>query len=219
MTDRPVIRVILVDDHPIFRAGVRALLAAVPDVVLVGEAGDGDEGVRLAATERPDVALMDLQMPTLGGVEATRRLREASPDTAVLVLTMIEDDHSVFAAMRAGARGYVLKDADEEEILRAVRAVAHGEALFGPAVATRVARFFERPPEGHTDRMFPGLTEREREILEFIARGERNAAIAVRLSLSPKTIRNHVTSIFDKLEVAGRAEAIIRAREAGLGGA
>jgi DNA-binding NarL/FixJ family response regulator len=172
--------------------------------------------VTKALALQPDVILMDIQMPTLNGIEATRRIVQASPHIAVIVVTMFEDDNSVFAAMRAGARGYVLKGADQEEMLRTIRAVARGEALFGPAIAARLMSFFSAPVPGLAE-VFPELTAREREILDLIAQGRDNAAIAHRLVLSVKTVRNHVSNIFSKLQVADRAEAIIRARDAGLG--
>ena len=215
MSPEPL-RVLIADDHPLFRAGMRALLETVPDLEVVGAASSGDEALVLTQHGQPDVVLMDLQMPGLGGIEATRRIVEACPTTAVLVVTMFEDDYSVFTAMRAGARGYVLKDADEEEVLRAIRAVGHGEAIFSPAIARRLVDFFAAPPSAVPPRAFPQLSAREREVLELIAQGIGNAAIAERLCLSPKTVRNHISNIFSKLQVADRAEAIVRAREAGL---
>jgi DNA-binding NarL/FixJ family response regulator len=210
------LRVLIADDHPLFRAGMRALLEAVPDLEVVGAASSGDAALALAEGVQPDVVLMDLQMPGLGGIEATRRIVEACPTTAVLVVTMFEDDYSVFTAMRAGARGYVLKDADEEEVLRAIRAVGHAEAIFSPAIARRLVDFFAAPHTDVPSRAFPELSQREREVLGLIAQGVNNAAIAERLCLSPKTVRNHISNIFSKLQVADRAEAIVRAREAGL---
>lgn len=216
MTVEPL-RVLVADDHPLFRSGMRALLAAVPDTQLVGEAATGEEAVALAAELQPVVVLMDLQMPGLGGVEATRRILEASPHVGVLVVTMLEDDYSVFQAMRAGARGYVLKDADEEDVLRAIRAVGRGEAILSPALARRLADFFAAPRPAAPPRAFPELTQREREVLDLIAQGVGNAEIAERLVLSPKTVRNHISNVFSKLQVASRAAAIVRARKAGLG--
>jgi DNA-binding NarL/FixJ family response regulator len=209
------IRVLLVDDHPLFRKGMRVLLDSVADFDLVGEATSGPEAVELCLDLLPDVVLMDLQMPGGSGLEATREIVAASPITQVLVVTLFEDDDSVFAALRAGARGYLLKDATEDEMIRAVRAVADGQAIFGPAVATQVLAYFAG---GRMDapRIFPTLTEREREILVLLAQGQRNAAIAGVLYLSPKTVANHLSNIFSKLQVASRAEAIVRAREAGL---
>ena len=179
-------------------------------------AATGDEVLALAERCQPDVVLMDLQMPDMGGIDATRRIVDLCPSTAVLVVTMFDDDYSVFTAMRAGARGYVLKDADEEEVLRAIRAVGHGEAIFSPAIACRVVEFFAVPRSGARPHAFPQLSQREREVLGLIAQGVNNAAIADRLCLSPKTVRNHISNIFSKLQVADRAEAIVRAREAGL---
>ena len=210
------IQVLIADDHTLFRAGIRALLNLFPDIQVVGEAATGEEAIAQAEMLQPDIILMDLQMPGVNGIEATRRVIQNSPNIGIIVVTMFEDDSSVFAAMRAGARGYILKEAGEEEVLRAIHAVAQGEAIFGPAIAQRLVHFFSRPhPEA--DRLFPELTDREREILDLIARGDTNAEIAQQLVLSPHTVRNHISNIFSKLQVADRAEAIIRAREAGLG--
>ncbi len=217
-TDR--IRVLVADDHPVFRRGMRAILGAEPDTELVGEATDGEEAVARTIELRPDVILMDLNMPKVSGIEATRRILEASPDTAILMLTMFEDDKSIFAAMRAGAHGYVLKGADGAETLRAIHAVASGEAIFSPTITRRLTEYFAAPggaPNTSSARAFPNLTEREHGILSLIAEGYTNTAIASRLYLSPKTVRNYVSSIFTKLEVSDRPEAIVRAREAGLG--
>lgn len=213
--DEPI-RILIADDHPVFRFGLRALLEAEADTEVVGEATSGKEAVAMAGALQPDVILMDLNMPDLNGLEATRQIMEANPETGILVITMFDDD-SVFAAMRAGARGYVLKGAEGEETLRAMRAVANGEAIFSPAVAERMMQFMTQPRPAATETPFPELTAREREVLELVAQGLTNTAIAERLVLSPKTIRNHVSNIFGKLQVADRAEAIIRAREAGLG--
>jgi DNA-binding NarL/FixJ family response regulator len=212
----PPIRVLIADDHPFFRDGLRVLLAATADTELVGEADDGAQTVALAAELQPDVILMDLQMPGLGGIEATRRILHASPHVGVLVVTMYEDDDSVFAAMRAGARGYLLKGADKEEMRVAIRAVARGEAVFGPAIARRLMQYFAAPRQSPTD-TFPDLTERERQILALLAAGRTNQEIAERLVLTLKTVRNYVSNVFAKLQVSDRAQAIIRAREAGLG--
>ena len=211
------VRVLVADDHPVFRYGMRALLQSEPDSELVGEATNGEEAVSLAAELGPDVILMDLDMPEFNGIEATRRILEKNPNTGILMLTMFEDDDSIFAAMRAGARGYVLKGADGTETLRAIRAVADGEAIFGPTVARRLIDHFAAPRQEELSGPFPDLTDRERDILNLIARGYTNTAIADRLYLSPKTVRNYVSSIFAKLQVADRAQAIIRARDAGLG--
>jgi DNA-binding NarL/FixJ family response regulator len=209
------LRVLVVEDHPLFRKGVVALLQTVPDVAVAGVATTGEEAVSQAAALRPDVVLMDLQLPGMSGIEATRAIVAADPGVRVLVLSLFEDEESVFLALRAGARGYVLKDADEDELTGALRAVARGEAIFSQAVAGRVLAFFARPQ--NTPKVFPALTDREREILGLIARGRANPAIARALSLSPKTVANYVSAIFAKLQVADRAEAMIRAREAGLG--
>jgi DNA-binding NarL/FixJ family response regulator len=211
------IRVLLVDDHPVFRHGLRALLASLGIVDVVGEGASGEDAVELAQQLRPDVVVMDLHMPGLGGVDATRRITAAMPGIGVLVLTMFDDDDSVFAAMRAGARGYLVKGADTPDVIRAITAVAEGEAIFGPSVATRVLAFLTRPLSAYDEQRFPELTSRERETLDLLAAGYSNTEIARRLYLSPKTVRNNVSSIFTKLQVADRAHAIVRARAAGLG--
>ena len=210
------LRVLIADDHLLFRDGLRALLNAAPDAELVGEATTGEEAVALAAELQPDVVLMDIQMPGGNGIEATRRIVRDSPHVRVLMVTMYEDDNSVFTAMRAGARGYLLKGAKYDEVLRAIRAVGAGEAIFSPAIATRLMDYFANIRPAAPPQVFPELSDREREILALIAQGHKNADIAERLYLSPKTVRNHVTNILDKLQVADRAQAIIRAREAGL---
>ena len=209
------LRVLVVEDHPLFRKGVVALLEAVPDFSVAGVAVSGEEAVARATELRPDVVLMDLQLPGISGIEATRAIVGAHPEVRVLVLSLFEDEDSVFLALRAGARGYVLKDADEEELTGAIRAVARGEAIFSPSVAGRVLAFFAQPREA--PKVFPTLTDREREILALIAQGRANPAIARTLFLSTKTVANYVSAIFAKLQVADRAEAMIRAREAGLG--
>jgi DNA-binding NarL/FixJ family response regulator len=210
------IQILIADDHTLFRDGLRALFGSLPDTELVGEAMTGDEAIALAERLQPDVVLMDIQMPGLNGIDATRQIVQTSPRMGVVVVTMFEDDDSVFAAMRAGARGYVLKGADQEEMLRVLHAVARGEALFGPAIAARFASFFQAPPANVTD-VFPDLTERERELLGLVAQGLNNQEIAAQLTISVKTVRNHVSNIFNKLQVADRVQAVIRAREAGLG--
>lgn len=212
------LRLLIADDHPMFRKGLRGLLAAQPGLEVVGEAASGAEAVALAAQLQPDLILMDLQMPGGSGLVAIRAIIAANPTARILVVTLFEDDDSVFTALRSGARGYILKDADEAEMVRALRAVANGEAIFSPAIATRVMRFLAHPPAAVPREAFPSLTEREREILVRIAQGHNNGAIALALSLSPKTVSNYVSSIFAKLQVADRAQAIVRAREAGLGG-
>jgi DNA-binding NarL/FixJ family response regulator len=207
--------ILIADDHPVFRKGLRALLAAMPTAELVGEATTGEEATKLAEKLQPDVILMDLQMPGGGGLAAIRRIVQTSPHIRILVVTMFEDDDSVFAAMRGGARGYVLKDMNDDEITRAILAVGNGEAIFSPAIAQRMMDFFSArpalPPE-----IFPELTESERNVLRLMARGIRNEAIAQQLSLSTKTVQNYVSNIFSKLQVADRAQAIIKARDAGL---
>ncbi len=211
------IRVLVADDHPFFRDGLRMLLEGAPDMDLVGEATTGDEVIAMAAQLQPDVILMDIRMPGPDGIEATRRILTASPHIGVIVVTMYEDDESVFSAMRAGARGYLLKGADRDDMLRAIRGVDRGDAIFGPAIARRLIGFFSTPRSAGPPPPFPQLTEREREILALIAEGRPNAEIADRLFLSPKTVRNNVSNILSKLHVADRAEAIVRARDAGLG--
>jgi DNA-binding NarL/FixJ family response regulator len=214
------LRVLVADDHPFFRDGLRVMLEATPDTELVGEATDGTEAIALAHTLRPDVILMDLRMPGLGGIEATREILSKNPQVGILVVTMIEDDDSVFAAMRAGARGYLLKGADKDEMLLAIRAVGRGEAIFGPGIARRLVQYFASHaavPAHASRQVFPELTDREREILDLIAAGRNNQEIARQLFLSLKTVRNYVSNILTKLQVADRAQAIIRAREAGLG--
>jgi DNA-binding NarL/FixJ family response regulator len=212
----PVIRVVLADDHPVVRGGLRALLESLPSYEVVGEAVDGEAAVREVQLSKPDVVLMDVRMPGVDGLEATRRIRTAVPDVAVLVLTMFDDDDTVFAAMKAGAQGYLLKGAEQAEIDRAIRAVVAGEAIFGPGVAARVLQHFAGPPVA-TDQPFPELTDREREVLDLVAAGRRNVAIAEELFLSPKTVANHISSIFAKLAVTDRSAAIVRARDEGLG--
>ena len=211
------LRILIADDHLLFRDGLRALLTAAPDTELVGEAATGEEAVGLAAELQPDVVLMDLQMPSVNGVEATRRIVQASPHVGILVVTMFEDDGSVFAAMRAGARGYLLKGAKYDEMLRAIRAVGGGEAIFSPAIAVRLMDYFASILPSMLPQVFPELSNREREVLALIAQGQKNDDIATQLFLSPKTVRNHVSNILSKLQVVDRAQAIIRAREAGFG--
>jgi len=213
MTD---IRVVLADDHPVVRAGLTALLGSLSGIEVVAVAADGHAAVKEVVLHRPDVAVLDLQMPGQDGFAATREITRRMPEVAVLVLTMFTDDESVFAAMRAGARGYVVKGAEQDEIGRAIRAVASGEAIFGPGVAQRVLQYFSTPQAAVDP--FPDLTGREREILDLLARTLPNSAIARRLGLSPKTVANHISSILAKLQVADRAQAVLRAREAGLGG-
>jgi DNA-binding NarL/FixJ family response regulator len=215
--DAEPIRVLLADDHDAFRSGLAALLSTVPGLEVSGEAATGDTAVELALATQPDVIVMDLNMPGVDGIEATRRIVATSPHIAIVVLSMYEDDDQVFGALKAGARGYLLKGADRGELVRAIRAVASGEAIFGPGIARRLMAFFAARPAFEAA-VFPELTEREREILDMVARGMSNTEITNRLVLSPKTVRNHVSNIFSKLQVADRAQAIVRAREAGLGG-
>jgi DNA-binding NarL/FixJ family response regulator len=210
------IRVLLADDHPVVRRGLAALLSTLEDFEVVAEAEDGEAAVRETQLTKPDVVLMDVRMPGLDGVEATRRIRKAVPETAVLVLTMYDEDATVFTAMRAGAQGYLLKGAEQDEIADAIRAVARGQAIFGPGIAARLLDHFANPPAGADD-PFPELTGREKEILELLAQGHRTAQIASTLHLSPKTVSNNLTTIFAKLEVSDRTAAVIRARERGLG--
>jgi len=211
-----IIRILMADDHTLFRDGMRALFGTLPNTELVGEAANGNEAVTLAEELQPDVVLMDIQMPELNGVEATRQIVQTSPHIGVIIVTMFEDDDSVFAAMRAGARGYVLKGADQEEMLRAIRAVSRGEALFGPTIAARLTSFFNNS-SSHAAAAFPNLTDREREVLNLLAQGLSNQEIAGKLVITVKTVRNHVSNIFSKLQVVDRVQAIIRARDAGMG--
>lgn len=211
------IHILIADDHPLFRDGVRALLNSIPVTEAVGEAATGAETIAQAAALQPDVIMMDLQMPGLNGIEATRQILQQNPRIGIIMLTMFEDDDSVFAAMQAGARGYILKGADQDEIVRTIEAVARGDALFSAGIAQRVMKFFATFKVDTSSTIFPELTDREREILTVIAQGYNNTEIADQLVLSPKTVRNHITNIFSKLQVADRAQAIVRAREAGLG--
>jgi DNA-binding NarL/FixJ family response regulator len=211
------VRVLIADDHPLFREGMRGRLDRVADVAVVGEAASGDEAVELAHKLEPHVILMDIKMPGLNGIEATREIQQANPLIGVLVLTMFEDDDSVFAAMRAGAKGYLLKDSGGEGVVHAIRAVASGEAVFGPGVAERIIGFFSAPRAAAPQRAFPELTEREEEVLSLVAQGKGNREIARQLFVSLKTVRNHVSNILLKLQVADRAQAVIRARDAGMG--
>jgi DNA-binding NarL/FixJ family response regulator len=209
------IRVLIADDHPMFRFGLRALLSAEADIEIAGEATDGQEAVNQAGRLQPDLVLMDINLPVLNGIEATRQIASSYPAVGILIITMFEDD-TIFAALRAGARGYILKGAEGEETLRAIRAAANGEAIFSPEIARRLNRFFAQPLPQPAPQPFQDLTPRERDILRLLARGLTNMAIAERLSLSPKTVRNQVSIIFSKIQVSDRAEAIIKAREAGL---
>jgi DNA-binding NarL/FixJ family response regulator len=210
------LRVLIADDHPLFRKGMRALVESLPGMEVAGEAANGDDVIALAATLEPDIILMDLQMPGGSGLIATRTILNASPHIRILIVTLFDDIESVFTALRAGARGYVLKDAGEGAMARAIQAVGRGEAIFSPAVATRLMDYFAAPHPAVPKELFPALTEREREVLGLIAQGHTNADIARHLSLSIKTVHNYVSNIFSKLQVADRAQAIVRAREAGL---
>jgi DNA-binding NarL/FixJ family response regulator len=216
MTTQPI-RLFIADDHALFREGMRALLAATADIVCVGEAATGEEAVQQIVESQPTVVLMDINMPGINGIEATRRILRNSPELGIIMVTMLEDDASIFAAMRAGARGYVLKGANHLELLQAIRAVAEGQVLFGPAIATRITQFFAHAAIDQSEETLSELTQREREILDLIARHHTNPEIAQQLVIGEKTIRNHVSNIFNKLQVATRAQAIEKARQAGLG--
>lgn len=211
------LRILIAEDSASFRQGLRSLLQSVDALEVIGEATSGQAAIQLADQLQPDIVLMDLQMPGLNGIEATRQIVYTSPHISILMLTMFEDDESVFAALRAGARGYLLKGALKAEIVRAIQGVASGEAIFGPTIARRLMQYFSAPRPTAPPQAFPELTEREREILDLIAQHHTNVEIAERLSLAPKTVRNHVSNIFTKLQVIDRAQAIIRAREAGFG--
>lgn len=213
------IRIVVADDHPVVRNGLVALLGTIPGLEVVGEAADGDAAVRAVVEREPDVILMDVRMPETDGIEATREIRATVPHCRVLILTMHDDDATVFTAMKAGAQGYLLKEAEQDDIVRAIHAVVAGEAIFGPGVAGRMLGYFSEPPStvGVDDDPFPELTDRERSILDLLAHGKRNSEIAAELYVSSKTVSNNLTSIFSKLQVAGRGEAIVRARQGGLG--
>lgn len=215
MSGTEPIRVLVADDHPVFRDGLASLLDPLPDLAVVARAADGAEAVSLTAKHRPDVVVMDVQMPVLNGIEATRAIAADFPEVGVLVLTMGEDDGTVLAALRAGARGYLRKGAEQDEIVRAITTVHGGGVVFGASLAARIAEVLA--PPSRPSRPFPELSERETEILDLIAAGRNNGQIAQQLFLSPKTIRNNITSILSKLRATDRAEIIIRARDAGLG--
>jgi DNA-binding NarL/FixJ family response regulator len=214
------IRLLIVDDHALFREGLRALFSAIEDIELVGEATYGQEAIDIVEQLQPDVVLMDIDMPGMSGVQATRTILRETASTGIVMVTMLEDDASVFSAMRVGARGYVLKGAQPKELVETIRAVANGQALFGPAIATRIMHFFNEQGQQSESSLskdaFPELTPRELEVLELIAEGNKNSEIAKKLVISDKTVRNHITNIFSKLQVADRAQAIIKARDAGL---
>ncbi len=211
------IRILIVDDHPIFRDGMRQLIESVPGFEVAGEGSSGEDAVRLTAELAPDVVLMDIGMPAMNGIEATRAVLDVRPSVRVLVLTMYEEPDSVFAALRAGARGYLLKDAESDEITRAVRAVASGDAIFGPAIAERLTAFFQPGSQPRPPAPFPELTARETEVLQLISRGMSNQEMASHFGVSLKTIQNHVANVLAKLHVVDRTQAAIRGREAGLG--
>lgn len=216
------IRLLVADDHALFREGLQALFSATPEIEMVGEAATGEETVALIEKAQPDIVLMDINMPGVNGIEATRRIVRANPTIGVIMVTMLEDDASLFSAMRAGARGYVLKGAHHQELLQTIRAVAGGQALFGAPIAARIKAFFQDVAADLESTLpretFPELTPRELEVLELIAQGANNSQIAEKLVISDKTVRNHITSVFSKLQVADRAQAIVKARDAGLGG-
>ena len=210
------IRVIIADDHQLFREGIRSLLRTESDIESVAEASTGEEAIAQVEKHQPDVILMDIAMPDVNGLDATKRILKTTPKTGIVMLTMLEDDATVFAAMRAGARGYVLKGADHEEMLEVIRAVARGQALFGPEIAARMAYFFDVLGSGNKTKRemrFPELTSREREVLDHIVQGKSNDEIANLLVISPKTVRNHTTNIFNKLQVADRAQAILKLQD------
>jgi DNA-binding NarL/FixJ family response regulator len=213
--EKPPLSILIADDHPLFRRGMRSLLGSIPDFSVVGEASTGEETIRLAAELQPDVILMDLQMPGGNGLAATRIILESNPDIRILVVTLFEDDDSVFAALRAGARGYVLKDSRDEEMVRAIRAVGNREAIFSPEIATRVLGNFSSNLPARQD-IFPFLTQREREILVLLVQGLSNQSIAENLSLSEKTVSNYISNVYGKLQVSNRSQAIIKARDAGI---
>lgn len=209
-----MIRLLIADDHPLFREGVRAALGSSSEIEVVGEAADGRQAVQEARHLRPDVVLMDLSMPKLGGLEAIREITASLEDTKTVVLTMLEDDDSLFAAVQAGARGYVLKGADREEIKRTIVAVAQGDVVFGPGVASRVLGSLKAP--SGTEKLFPQLTDSERAVLELVVEGLGNREIATRLHLGYKTVRNYVSNVLSKLGAADRMQAAGIAREAGM---
>lgn len=211
------IQILIADDHTLFRDGLRALFGSLQETAVVGEASSGQEAISLAESLQPDVVLMDIQMPDINGIDATRQIVKTSPHIGVIMLTMFEDDNSVFSAMRAGARGYVLKGAEQAELWRTISAVARGEALFSAAIALRLQKFFDVAQQAGVPLALADLTERERTVLHLLTQGHKNQEIARHLKISPKTVRNHCSNIFSKLQVTDRAQAIIKARDAGLG--
>jgi len=210
------VRVLIVDDHPVFRFGLRSLISSIPEMEVVAEATSGEAAILEANQQNPDIILMDINMPGINGIEATRRILSTNPEIGILILTMFEND-SVIEAIQAGARGYILKGSDPEETLRAIQAVVNGEAIFSSKVAERLMHFISDQKENGDSSIFPQLTGREREVLDLMARGLTNTAISEKLFLSPKTVRNHVSNVFAKLQVSDRTQAVIIAREAGLG--
>ncbi|WHY75206.1 response regulator transcription factor [Neobacillus sp. WH10] len=210
------LRVFIADDHPLFRHGVKTLFLTTPDLEVVGEATSGEDAISLAQSLHPDVILMDLRMPGCNGIEATREIVKTNPQTQIIILTMFEDDHSVFAAMRAGAKGYVLKDAEKDDLLNAIRAVGNGGAIFSPGIASKMIEYFSIAKPAAPREAFPDLTDREREVLYFMADGASNSAIAQKLQISRKTVSNYVTNILNKLQVADREEVIHLVRESRL---
>jgi len=211
------IRVLIADDQTITRSGLRNLLADDATIEVAGEARNGAEAIGLAASLEPDVILMDLRMPDVNGIEATRRIHRVSPRIGILVLTVFEDDTSVFPAMRAGARGYLLKNAEPDELLRAIRTVANGGAIFSPGIAQKVLGYLNAPVPHVSNGIFDELAPREREILELIARGKTNTEIATILHLSPKTVSNYISNVLLKVQATDRAKLMLMALEAGMG--
>lgn len=209
-------RVLIVDDHPVFRFGLQSLISSIPEMEIIGESTSGEAAVEDAIRLHPDIILMDINLPGINGIEATRQILSANPEIGILILTMFNDD-SVFQAIQAGARGYILKGADPDETVRAIQSVIHGEAIFSPKVADRLIHYMNNNKAELSPEIFPELTDREREVLDLIARGLTNSAISEKLVLSPKTVRNHVSNIFAKLQVSDRSQAIVKAREAGFG--
>lgn len=212
-----IIRLLIADDQAITRSGLQTLLAAAENIVVIAEARNGEEAIELAAAQQPDVILMDLRMPGVNGIEATRRIHRASPHIGILVLTVFEDDTSVFPAIRAGAKGYLLKNTEQDELLRAIHTVASGGAIFSPGIAQKVLSYLVAPPPDLPGDLFDELTGREREILELIAQGKTNGEIAALLHLSPKTVSNHISNVLLKVHATDRAKLMLMALEAGLG--
>ena len=210
------IRILVVDDHPVFREGMIAILSGVEDIEIVGEAATGAEAIAMAEEHQPDIVLMDIDLPDRSGIDSTREILQASPHIRVIMLSMIDDDSSIFSAMGAGAKGYLLKGARRREIVRAVYAVADGWAIFGSAIAQRMMYYFDAQKQNPGINVFPELTAREREVLGLLSKGKNNSEIGTMLGLRPKTVRNHISNILNKLQVTDRSKAIILARESGL---